>query len=62
MSLRPSEFVGVLVGRSTAHCDNISPCGISLRLRKNEIMPFEAIPVDLEVIVLSNKSDSERQM
>ena len=41
-------------GRSTAQCDNISPCGISLRHKKNEIMPFEAL--DLEVIVLSKIS------
>ena len=33
-----------------------------LAIKKNEIMPFAATWMDLEIIILSEKSDRERQI
>lgn len=46
-----SRWCSSHMGRSTAQCDDINPCGISLRHKKNAIMPFEAIQVDLKVVL-----------
>ena len=36
--------------------------GILLTHKKNEIMPFAAICVDLEIIILNEMSNSERRI